>query len=248
MPPIVSIILRFAPFVALVGLNLWVLLFMHVTSQEDIWTGPPMPGKRLALADQAPSKEAEVVAVAPPPTEKPPAKPAKPEKPPVVSEPNDKGEFIVQAGGFLDLGTSVMLDRLRKGGFEPWVETTQEVVRLNDVQAGPYADQKEAKEAEAQLKAAGVTAKVQETWEGFIISLSQNFALGDAIEEMEKAQALGLGAVRLVKIEEERTVKRVCVGPFPSRTKAKEVSARVAKIGLTVPVIKEWFPPSKQPR
>ncbi|MEO5362660.1 MAG: SPOR domain-containing protein [Magnetococcus sp. DMHC-8] len=244
MPPIVAMILRFVLLLVLVGLNLWVYLFLSATSQDDIWQGPPMPGRRLALADPSQAKEVEV----------PPARIEKKEvvdvnkKPKPPAEPEDKGTFVVQAGGFLDLGTNVMLERLRKAGMEPWVETTQELVRLNDVQAGPYANQREAKEAEAQLKAAGIVAKVQETWEGFVISLSQSFALGDALQELEKAQALGLGAVRLVKVEEERAVRRVCVGPFPSRAKAKEISARVAKIGMTVPVIKEWTPPSGQSR
>ncbi|MBF0462168.1 MAG: SPOR domain-containing protein [Magnetococcales bacterium] len=242
MPPLVLMIPRFVPFVVLAvlaGLNVCIFLFMSTTSQDSVWVGPPLPGKRLALAALVP--EAEVPVVTP---EAAPAKAEKKEaaKKKAAAPAADEGEFIVQAGGFLDLGTNVMLERLRKGGLDPWVDTTQEVVRLNDVQAGPFANQKDAKEAEAQLKAAGIVAKVEETWEGFVISLSRNYALGDALQELEKAQSLGLSAVRLVKVEEERAVRRVCVGPFPNKDKAKEISARVAKIGMTVPVIKEWTP------
>ncbi|MEO5341625.1 MAG: SPOR domain-containing protein [Magnetococcus sp. MYC-9] len=244
MSPIVSVIPRVLPYAvlaSLAGVSLWAFVFMTVTNQEAVWVGPPMPGKRLALADIA---QAKVIVGGPPLAEqgggKADKKPVEKSKAVETKPPVDRNEYIVQVGGFLlELGANAMVEQLRKGGFDPWVESAQELVRLNDVQAGPFASQKDAKEAEAQLKAVGITAKVEETWEGFVISLSRNFALGDALQELEKAQGLGLRLVRLAKVDEERSVRKVCVGPFPSKEKAKEVSARVAKIGLTVPVIKE---------
>ncbi|MBF0162567.1 MAG: SPOR domain-containing protein [Magnetococcales bacterium] len=247
MSPLVSMInLRFAPhalLLLLLGANVWIFIAMTTVSQEALWTGPPMPGKRLALADPGQAK----VAATPPAAaqeKKSPEESAAVSKPkPVEKPPTGRGEYIVQVGGFFqELGANAMVERLRKGGFEPWVETTQEVVRLNDVQAGPFASPKDAKEAEAQLKAIGIVAKTEETWEGFVISLSRSFNLGEAMQEMEKAQELGIRSVRLVKVDEERSVRRVCVGPYSNKEKAKEVSAKIAKIGLTVPVIKERIP------
>ncbi|MEO5348959.1 MAG: SPOR domain-containing protein [Magnetococcus sp. YQC-3] len=245
MPLLASILPKVVPsamLLVLIGLNLGVLLFMSATGREEIWRGPPMPGKRFLLPDPAQAKEV------PPPAEQPPEKKeakaveAKPK--PVVASSSGKTGFIVQSTGFLDLGTTVLMEQLRKAGMEPWVETAQEMVRLNDVQAGPYNSQKDAKEAEAQLKAAGIASKVEETWEGFILSLSRSAILGEALQELEKAKGLGLSAVRLAKVEEERSVRRVCLGPFPTKEKAKEVSARVAKLGLTIPTIKEWIAPA----
>lgn len=237
---------RFVPhsvLVALIGLNLGIVFFMSATGREDVWRGPPMPGKRFLLPDIALAKEVASLAVSPP-AEPVVEKKAEVKAKPAAAPSSGKVGYVVQSGGFLDLGTNVLMDRLQKGGLEPWIETTQEVIRLNDVQAGPYGSLKDAKEAEAQLRAAGIASKVEETWEGFILSLSRSAILGEAMQELEKAKSLGLSAVRLAKVEEERAVRRVSVGPFPSKEKAKEISARVAKIGLTVPVIKEWVAPA----
>ncbi|MBF0584443.1 MAG: SPOR domain-containing protein [Magnetococcales bacterium] len=241
MPPIVAMISRFVPHilcVLLAGVGLVIFVFMPSTSLEDIWRGSPMPGKRLALPDPS---TAVVVVTPPPPEEKvatPAVEPAKKEAKP--EKPANKAGYIVHAGTFLDLGINVAMDRLRKSGLEPWEESIQEMVPLNDVQAGPFDSRAAAKQAEAQLKAAGITAKAEETWEGFIISLSQSFSLGEALQELERAKSLGISTVRLVKIEAERTVRKIYVGPFSTKYRAKEISARVAKLGLAVPIIKEW--------
>ncbi|MBF0184341.1 MAG: SPOR domain-containing protein [Magnetococcales bacterium] len=225
----------------LLGVNLAIFLAMPSTSKDDIWYGPPITGRHLALADPR-IKEA-----APPPVVQPVAPVAKAKPAPAV-DLDAKGEFIVQTGGFFDLGIDTVLELLRKGGLEPWVQTSKEKIRVNSLQAGPYANKKDLKEAEAQLKAAGITVKVEETWEGSVIALGRSYALGEAMQEMDKIRAKGVQTLRLIKVEEERLVSRVSVGPYPSKAKANEVSARVAKLSLTVPVIKEWVPPSTPSR
>lgn len=255
MPPIVSVISR-VPYVAcavLGSLSVWIFLFMSSTSQDEIWRGPPIPGRQMALSDRSLAFDATSItgALPLPGADKPPipeAAPVKAVTPKKQEESSSGGAdgFVVHAGTFYDLGINVAMERLRKIGLEPWEESTQEMVLVNDVQAGPYATREEAKEAEAQLKAAGVVVKAVETWEGFVISLSQIIPLGEAVQEMKKAQALGLSPVRLMKIESERSVRKIYVGPFQTKTKAKEVSARVAKLGLAVPVIKDWVAPAKK--
>ncbi|WP_130471085.1 SPOR domain-containing protein [Candidatus Magnetaquicoccus inordinatus] len=237
-----SIISRAMPLgvlILLAGVNLALFLTMPSTSQEDIWYGPPITGRRLALAD-AKIKEAPA-----PPVVQPVAPVAK-AKPAPVSEQDSKGEYIVQTGGFFDQGIETVLERLRKGGLEPWVQTSREKVKVNSLQAGPFANKKELKEAEAQLKAAGIAVKVEESWEGSVIALGRSYALGEALQEMEKIRSKGVQMLRLVKVEEDRSVSRVCVGPYPSKAKANEASARVAKLSLTVPVVKEWAAPASK--
>lgn len=258
MPPIIAGIPRLAPYIAcaiLGSLSLWIYAFMSSTSPGDIWRGPPIPGRAMALSDRSLAFDATgVIEGSPLPASETPSAPVKTVTPPAQKKQTEEsssgsaGGFVVYAGTFFDLGVNVAMERLRKIGLEPWEELAQEMVSVNDVQAGPYASREEAKEAEAQLRAAGVTAKAVETWEGFVISLSQIISLGDAVQEMEKARALGLSTVRLMKIESERSVRKIYVGPFSTKTKAKEISARVAKLGLAVPVIKDWVMPTKNAR
>jgi cell division septation protein DedD len=236
-----SILSRALPIsvsILLLAASLAVFFLMPATSQNDIWYGPPITGRRLALADPR-------IKEAPPLPVVQPVVPVVKSKPAQAIDLDAKGEFIVQTGGFFDQGIDTVLERLRKGGLEPWVQTGREKVKVNSLQAGPYTNKKELKEAEAQLKAVGITAKVEETWEGSVIVLGRSYALGEALQEMENIRSKGVHMLRLVKVEEERSVSRVCVGPYPSKAKATEAGARVAKLSLTVPLIKEWVAPAK---
>lgn len=159
-----------------------------------------------------------------------------------------KDLLVVQAGSFvLDMGVDSLMKRLKKYGFKPQLLIYRERVRLNNVQAGPYSDMESAKVVETKLIAAGMDVRVEETWEGFIISLSKSLLLGYAIQDMEKAETLDINPLRMVKIETDLPVKKVILGPFPTKDKAKEVSARVAQLGLAVPIIKPWIPPTTHP-
>ncbi|MBF0612508.1 MAG: SPOR domain-containing protein [Magnetococcales bacterium] len=168
-----------------------------------------------------------------------PTAPAKPK--PVVAEPRLESGYIVQAGDFvLKLGTDTLLKRLRDHGMEPFVEKEVEMVLLNSVQAGPYPTLEAAKETEVKMKAAGMEAVVSDTWEGHVVTLGKFYLLGYAMQSMESAERMNIKPVRMIKVEVPLEVQKVYLGPFSTRDKAKELSARIAQLGLAVPVIKEW--------
>ncbi|MBF0133945.1 MAG: SPOR domain-containing protein [Magnetococcales bacterium] len=201
-------------------------------------------------------KPQEVKTLAPPPEvlvkeeEKPPA------PPPVVVPPEVKveaksgldgavgsGGFVVQVGNFvLEMGTDSLLARMRENGMDPQIGVKEESIRLNNVQAGPFRKMEEAKVMETVLKSNGYDVEVEETWEGYIISLSRSLLLGFAVHDMEKAQSLGITPLRMVKVEADMPVKNLFLGPYSSKDEARRVSERIAKLGLAVPVIKAWGP------
>ncbi|MBF0438838.1 MAG: SPOR domain-containing protein [Magnetococcales bacterium] len=226
------------------------------TPEEAIWPGPVMPGKLLALPDSAsarvvgqanavvekpkgvvpvvkvePAPVAPAPVVAPPPAAPPPAPPA------AVTE----GRFVVQVGSYvLNLGVDSLVDQLKTAGLNPRLETVQERVPLNNVQAGPYEQLEMAKEVEAKLKAGGYHVQVEESWEGFILSLNKSVLLSHAVEEMEQVRRLGVTPLRLVKVVTDLAVRKILLGPFDTKEKAMKMSARVAEMGIAVPVLKTW--------
>jgi cell division septation protein DedD len=97
----------------------------------------------------------------------------------------------------------------------------------------------------------------QETWEGFVISLGQFYLLSSAAQIREMAEMLEVQPVRMVKVERDMDVKRVVMGPYPTREEAKEISSRLAILGLAAPTIHEMNkpvpsldrpPPPRQPQ
>ncbi|MBF0108295.1 MAG: SPOR domain-containing protein [Magnetococcales bacterium] len=178
-----------------------------------------------------------------PPVTPPPAETARPEKKVVARVDEEHGRYVVQVGSFvLEMGMESLLTRMRENGLEPRVGVKEESVRLNNVQAGPYSRLEDAKVMETVLKSNGYDVAVEETWEGFILSLSRSLLLGFAVHDMEKAQTLGVKPLRMVKIEADMPVKKVFFGPYVSKDEARRMSERVAKLGLAVPVIKSWDP------
>jgi len=179
-----------------------------------------------------------------------------PVAPPVVLPPEVKveakggldggvgsGGFVVQVGNFvLEMGMDSLLARMRENGMDPQIGMKEESIRLNNVQAGPFKKMEEAKVMETVLKSNGYDVEVEETWEGYIISLSRSLLLGFAVHDMEKAQSLGITPLRMVKVEADMPVKNLFLGPYPSKDEARRVSERIAKLGLAVPVIKAWGP------
>lgn len=150
-----------------------------------------------------------------------------------------KEAFIVQAGSFvLKLGAETLLDRLRKNGLQPQMVEREEMVQLNDVQAGPYPTLEEAKVSEVKLKADGLSVKAVETWEGYIITLGKFYMLGYAVEMMERAEKMKIAPLRMVKVESAIRMYKVVLGPFNTKESAKQVSVRVSQLGMAVPVIK----------
>ncbi len=239
--------------VLLVLLNMMIMamgyLGMGFQTPENLpWSGPPMPGKLYALSDPALARvvgqkgDAVVakVAVAPPPVMKVEPQPVKPPEPP-PSPPVDEGKFVVQVGSFaLNMGAESLIEKLKGEGFLPWVEVVQDRVSLNNVQAGPFKQLEEAKEAEVKLKAGGLQAQVEENWEGYIISLNKSLFLGNAFAEMERARGLGVEILRMVKVEVSLAVNKVFLGPYKTKEKANQMSAKVAELGFSVPVLKTW--------
>ncbi|MBF0165663.1 MAG: SPOR domain-containing protein, partial [Magnetococcales bacterium] len=150
-------------------------------------------------------------------------------------------QFMVQVGSFaLNMGIDSLVEQLTKVGLTPRVETVQEKTSLNSVQVGPFARLDQAKEAEAKLKAGGIKARVEESWEGYVIVLSKSLLLGHAMEELERIKALGATPARLVKVESDLTVRKVLLGPYESKDRALKMSARVAELGIASPVLKTW--------
>ncbi|MEO5333009.1 MAG: SPOR domain-containing protein [Magnetococcus sp. YQC-5] len=229
------------------------------TPENEIWRGPVMPGKLLELS---PLPKGEVSAT-PKPTVTPPVEKPKVDKPvetpvpvvkqaAVVAKPPPppvtttsiapvSGKFVVQIGSFaLNLGVDSLLEQLTKAGLNPRVEMIQERVSLNNVQAGPYKTLESAKEAEAKLKAGSIKAQVEESWEGYIISLNKSLLLGQAVEELERIRSLGVAPLRVVKVDVDLVVRKVLIGPYESKERAKKMSAEVAAMGFAAPVVKTW--------
>ncbi|MBF0620737.1 MAG: SPOR domain-containing protein [Magnetococcales bacterium] len=278
LPPVVTRILPWGVVAALVAVNGWVFWDNIQQDEEttaDIWTGPQMPGKAMALpgrpegvvtaeAKPAPEQkkrqipapagmEQKVVAKQPPAPVEIPKQPklaAVARRSPIIQPPDTilpkestmvgRG-YVVQVGSFvLKMGAHSLSQRLEYHGMKPRTEESRELVQLNSVQAGPFSDFDEAKQAEGVLKAGGMDALVEETWEGYIITLSKSFLLGYAVQDMEQAKDLGVNRVRMVKVETDLPVRKVLLGPFPDHEKAREVSVAVTRLGLAVPVIQKW--------
>ncbi|MBF0127003.1 MAG: SPOR domain-containing protein [Magnetococcales bacterium] len=238
------------------------------TPEDAIWQGPMMPGKQLPLPDPAGARVVAgvnepvvaekpkeppppVVKADPPPVKLPPPPPPPPAveppppattpPPPVQQTPLTEGKFVVQVGSFaLNMGVESLLEQMRKAGLNPRVELVQDRVNLNNVQAGPYATLEGAKVAEAKLKAGGMQAQVEENWEGFIISLSKFLLLSHATEELERVKTLGIVPLRIVKVNTDLAVRKVLLGPYDTKEKALKMSAQVAGLGISVPVLKTW--------
>lgn len=263
MPPIIVTGFRFLPWVlvvVLVVLNIRIFTTSSETALNDdgVWEGRPLPGKPLALAEldiQADStassddeastsgKQATPQTVAPVQAQAKKAPVAA--KAVVAATPvtRPKDVFYVQAGSYVqDLGVDFLLERLREEGLEPHLRTVRERIHLNNVQAGPFTSLEVAKEAETKLRAAGMAVDVEETWDGFILYLSQSPLLGYAVQAMENARNAGVSTLRVVKSEVDRPVKKVLLGPFATKQEAKKVSAAVSKLGLTVPLIQRHTP------
>ncbi|MBF0191771.1 MAG: SPOR domain-containing protein [Magnetococcales bacterium] len=165
----------------------------------------------------------------------------KPPKPPAAPASVPGEQFMVQVGSFaLNMGVDSLVEQLTRVGLTPRVETVQEKTSLNTVQVGPFARLDQAKEAEAKLKAGGITARVEESWEGYVMVLGKSLLLGHAMEELERIKALGAVPARLVKVESDLTVRKVLLGPYESKERARKMSARVAELGIASPVIKTW--------
>jgi len=214
--------------------------------KEVIEAKVPEEVKRLESLPVEPEKKEEKQA-APPPPVPPPALEARvvaaAEGVPKVDE--DRGRYIVQAGSFvLEMGMEGLVTRMRENGMQPKTGIREESVRLNNVQAGPFGTLEEAKVVETVLKSNGYDVEVEETWEGYILSLSRSLLLSFAIHDMEKAQTLGIKPLRMVKIEADMPVRKVFFGPYASKEEARRMSERVAQLGLAVPVIKAWEPGS----
>ncbi|MBF0213599.1 MAG: SPOR domain-containing protein [Magnetococcales bacterium] len=236
------------------------------TPEDAIWTGPVMPEKRLALPDAATARVVVQANVTPTVESKPPEPKPEPKsepKPEPKSEPKPEpkpeppkappaplpsapvghaGErYMVQVGSFaLNMGVDSLVEQLTRVGLTPRVETVQEKTSLNTVQVGPFSRLDAAKEAEAKLKAGGITARVEESWEGYVIVLGKSLLLGHAMDELERIKALGATPVRLVKMESDLTVRKVLLGPYESKDRALKMSAKVAELGIASPMIKTW--------
>jgi cell division septation protein DedD len=279
-------VLRFLPWVLIaILLILNVLVFWRSMTRSDegeIWFGPPLPGKIALL----PSRPTDLLALPEEKPTEPPVVAQAPKKPETVKKtgvkrfPNEPladlldatsaekaamsqgsgSGFLVDVGHFvLPKGADILLRRLKLHGMEARVEAHRELVKLNDVQAGPFPTWESAREAETKLRAGGVDAILtpQETWEGFVISLGQFYLLSSAAQIREMAEMLEVQPVRMVKVERDMDVKRVVMGPYPTREEAKEISSRLAILGLAAPTIHEMNkpvpsldrpPPPRQPQ
>ena len=269
MPPIIVSVFRFLPWALvalLVVINVWVLVLSPTATLDEngVWVGEPLSGKPLALSELALSAVVEEISSGDKTkgiVGQPSAAEVGADKPMTIAQvlssgvssklktvesnvPARETGFIVQAGSFvIDVGVETLMARLREYGWDPRLESVIEPIRLNDVQAGPFKELEDAREAEAKFKAACLAVIVEETGEGFIISLSQTPLLGYAVQDLDRAKYLGVKTMRVVKISVDRPVKKVLLGPFPTKGEAKLVSARVAKLGLAIPVIREWTAP-----
>ncbi len=237
-----------------------------VEESTALWDGPVMPGKALALPGKpegfaaSPPLKSEVKTASAkrpaPPSVVAPAKPGTESdrtvavdkkhvkagaKKPASGQARIHDGYVVQAGSFvLKLGADILMKRLADRGMEPFIEKGHELVQLNSVQAGPYANLEIATEAESKLKAAGMEARLEETWEGHVIFLRKSILLGYAVQEMEQAEGLGIKPLRMVKIPSDQEVRKVLLGPFATRNRAMEISARIQRLGLAIPIIKRW--------
>ncbi|MBF0296658.1 MAG: SPOR domain-containing protein [Magnetococcales bacterium] len=232
------------------------------TPETELWKGPLMPGKQLPLPDasgarvvtgdksepvpEKPKEKPREEVKLPPAPETPPPAPTPapaPEPPPapLAQPPVSGGKFVVQIGSFaLNMGVESLLEQLRKAGFTPRIEQVQDRVNLNNVQAGPFETLEGAKVAEAKLKAGGMTVQVEESWEGYIISLSKFLLLGHATDELERVKGMGIAPLRIVKVNTDLAVRKVLLGPYETKERAQKVSAQVAGLGIAVPVLKTW--------
>ncbi|MEO5366437.1 MAG: SPOR domain-containing protein [Magnetococcus sp. WYHC-3] len=219
------------------------------TDAKAVPSAPAAPPPAVAPAEN-PVVPAVVAKAAPPPpvvapkppAASPPPAPAAPAPPPAAVPPvaaEGSGAYWVQLGSFVrPFGAETLAQKLRNLGFDPVLETAEEAVKLNEVQAGPYNSLEEAKEAEIKLKAGGLDANAAETWQGqFVVRIGQYMMLAAGAEEMERAEALGVRELRMVKVDSSRRMTKVMVGPFERKEAAREAAARLDETGQVTPVI-----------
>ncbi|WP_158089350.1 SPOR domain-containing protein [Magnetofaba australis] len=238
--------------------------------ETEVWTGEPRENKVMLLPERVlavlePKQEAPAQEVAPAPKQmaEPVATPEDQPQPAVVEGPDPEEPIlrpkaaqepviksapppatqglIVQAGSYaLKFGADRLVKRLQEAGLEPFVAATTEMVRVNEVQAGPFDGLAPAKEAEIKLRAGGLPGHVEETHEGFILTITQSPFLGQAIQVMEQAEGLSVRPVRLVKKQNPAIMHKVLLGPVADRKAADDLSARLTDLGVATPVIKRW--------
>ncbi|MBF0176557.1 MAG: SPOR domain-containing protein [Magnetococcales bacterium] len=203
--------------------------------------------KKEKVVEKPPAAQLHAVSkpvVAHPETKKPtstPAVAAAPEPVAAVGTAPDGSGYYVQAGSFsLRKGADSLSARLQTRGLRPRTLHQTDMVLVNNVQAGPYRVFAEAKEAEIKLRSAGIMAKTDNTWEGYIISISRDVQLGGAIDSMGHAEKLGVRPLRVIKVEDALKFYKVILGPYKTEKDAKEMSATLAESGLAVPLIKKW--------
>ncbi|MBF0138520.1 MAG: SPOR domain-containing protein [Magnetococcales bacterium] len=195
--------------------------------------------KTPAATLQAVSKPVGRAEPKPSPTHTPPAAVA--ESASVGSQAPDGKGYYVQAGSFaLRKGADTLIARLRTKGLNPRLLQQTDMVLVNNVQAGPFRIFGDAKEAEIKLRSAGIIVKTDNTWEGYMISISKEIHLGNAIDSMANAEKLGVKPLRIIKVEDAQKFFKVILGPYKSEKDAKETSANLAASGLAVPLIKKW--------
>ncbi|MBF0156335.1 MAG: SPOR domain-containing protein [Magnetococcales bacterium] len=218
---------------------------------ETVAVEPEAP--RLPVSQALPELTPVVPEVLTTLPEKPAPAPAVALSPPVPQAPavvNPEGEvaapalngegYVVQVGSFaLEMGAESVMAVLRKSGFKPFLIKRTETVRINNIQAGPFDSLEKAKEMEAKLRAGGMAATVEESFDGYLISLGNSLLLGYSLGEMGKAKALGVGPLRLVKVDADMEVSKVLLGPFDTRDEAKMVSTKVGQLGVAVPIVRK---------
>ncbi|MEO5376259.1 MAG: SPOR domain-containing protein [Magnetococcus sp. DMHC-6] len=212
------------------------LLFNKLRGQDlvAVWQGPLMPGKRYVLPDRIPTAMAKVQEA-----EVPIKKVFSEEK---KVDPFNEAGYVVQVGSFIyENAAEALQERLKNNGLIAHSLNRTEVVQLNQIQAGPFESYVQAKEAEIKLLAGGMDEiKMERSAEGYVLSLGRSYLLGYAIYELEKAKALSVSPLRILKVSAELPVLKVFLGPFPTKDQAKSMSVRVEESGMSVPEIKAW--------
>nr|CRH06355.1 Conserved protein of unknown function. Containing sporulation domain [Candidatus Magnetococcus massalia] len=201
---------------------------------EGVEKGDAPKRRERRVARVAPKREQ--MKLPPPPTRK--AKPATPTAPPKVVEGS---RFIVQVGSFVyAFGAEKLVERLHNHGYKAAVIVSEEMVNLNQVQAGPYGDLESAKEAELKLRAGGLPATIEKSWEGLIVTIGESMMLGQAISMMEQSERLYVHPLRLMKVEAPQKLSKVVLGPYAKQKRAKSIAGSMSELGMMSPLIKVW--------
>ncbi|MGN7610613.1 SPOR domain-containing protein [Magnetococcales bacterium HHB-1] len=198
-----------------------------------------VPDKLIPIPDAKP----HIVAAVPPRKDRTPEVSPKP----VVRKKSDvdyatlENGYVVRAGRFvLGMGPESLIKRLKKRGMKPRLVQVREMVMMHLVQAGPFPTLEAAKEAEIKLRANGKDVRVEETWEGFMLSISRYYLLSYAMEELREAERLEISPVRLMRVASDLPVKKVILGPYPEQKDAAAMSAAIYDMGLSYPVVEAW--------